>query len=265
MDWSALFTGEALISLLTLTVMEVVLGIDNLVFVSIVSSRLPAAQQKNAQQIGLVVALGLRIALLFGIGWLISLEEPIIFLPPALHSLLQLRPGDGLSWNDIILVLGGLFLLYKATSEIHQKLEGHEEDVKEQKGKAQFGNIIFQITALNLIFSIDSILTAVGLVKSIPIMIIAVVLSMAVMIAFVNPLSNFIQRHPTVKMLGLSFLLLIGFMLIAEGFHQHVPKGYIYFSIFFSITVEMLNIRMLKVMQKPVDLHDEYVDSSGNK
>lgn len=260
-----LFTPEALISLLTLTIMEVVLGVDNLVFVSIVSSRLPKEQQKKAQQIGLIIAMALRIALLFGIGWLISLEEPVIFIPEPIHSLMQLRPGDGLSWNDIILILGGVFLLYKATSEIHQKLEGHEEDMSNQKGKAAFNAVIVQITALNLIFSIDSILTAVGLVKSVPIMIIAVVISMAVMIAFVNPLSNFIQKHPTVKMLGLSFLLLIGFMLVAEGFHQHVPKGYIYFSIFFSIIVETLNIRMLKTIEKPVDLRDEYVDSSLEK
>ncbi len=261
----ALFSPEALISLLTLTIMEVVLGVDNLVFVSIVSSRLPKEQQKKAQQIGLIVAMGLRIALLFGIGWLISLQEPVIFIPEPIHSLMQLHPGDGLSWNDIILVVGGIFLLYKATSEIHQKLEGHEEDMSTQKGKSAFNAVIAQITALNLIFSIDSILTAVGLVKSIPIMIIAVVISMAVMIAFVNPLSNFIQKHPTVKMLGLSFLLLIGFMLVAEGFHQHVPKGYIYFSIFFSIIVETLNIRMLKAKDKPVDLHDEYVDSSAKQ
>lgn len=260
-----LFTPEALISLLTLTIMEVVLGVDNLVFVSIVSSRLPKEQQKKAQQIGLIIAMVLRIALLFGIGWLISLEEPVIFIPEPIHSIMQLRPNDGLSWNDIILIVGGLFLLYKATSEIHQKLEGHEEDMSNQKGKSAFNAVIAQITALNLIFSIDSILTAVGLVKSVPIMIIAVVISMAVMIAFVNPLSNFIQKHPTVKMLGLSFLLLIGFMLVAEGFHQHVPKGYIYFSIFFSIIVESLNIRMLKTIEKPVNLRDEYIDSSLEK
>lgn len=250
----SLFTGAGLVSMLTLTLMEIVLGIDNLVFVSIVSTKLPKEEQKKAQQIGLILALGIRIVLLFGIGYLASLEQPVTGVIPILNV--------ALSWRDIILLAGGIFLLYKATSEIHQKLEGHEENVQFQKGKSELGKVIFEITLLNLVFSVDSILTAVGLVKEVSIMIIAVVISMVVMIIFVNSLSNFIQRHPTVKILGLSFLMLIGVMLIIEGLHQHVEKSYFYFAIFFSLAIEMLNIRLKKVTDKPVDLRDEYVDNS---
>ncbi len=243
-----LFTPEAILSLLTLTLMEIILGIDNLVFLSIVSGRLPKEQQPRARRLGLALALGFRIALLLGITWIVGLTEPIF-------TINQWGMEFALSWRDLILILGGLFLLYKATSEIHHKLEG-EDFSDEVKKISTFGAVIVQIVLLDMVFSFDSILTAVGLAKHVEIMIIAVIISMVVMLIFVNSISGFIEKHPTVKMLALSFLLLIGFMLLAEGFHQHVPKGYIYVSMFFSLGVELLNMRYRTKTSKPVDLRD---------
>lgn len=243
-----LFTPEAILSLLTLTLMEIVLGIDNLVFLSIVSGRLPKEQQPRARQLGLALALGFRIALLLGITWIIGLTEPIFTVSPWGMEF-------ALSWRDLILILGGLFLLYKATTEIHHKLEG-EDFSNEVKKISTFGAVIVQIVLLDMVFSFDSILTAVGLAQHVEIMIIAVVISMVVMLIFVNSISSFIEKHPTVKMLALAFLLLIGFMLLAEGFHQHVPKGYIYVSMFFSLGVELLNMRYRTKNAKPVDLRE---------
>lgn len=243
----AFLTPEVLLSLLTLTFMEIILGIDNLVFLSIVSGRLPEDQQPNARRIGLILALAFRIMLLFGVSWLVSLKEPVLNIM-----------GFGLSWRDLILLGGGLFLLAKATSEIHHKLEGVEEAGATEK-KSTFGQVIFQIVLLDIVFSFDSILTAVGLVEDVSIMIIAVVISMVVMLIFVNKISEFINRHPTMKMLALSFLLLIGVMLVAEGLHQHIPKGYIYFGMFFSLAVEMLNMRLRKNAE-PVELKQKLTE-----
>jgi len=243
-----LFTPEAILSLLTLTLMEVVLGIDNLVFLSIITGRLPNEQQPKARRLGLSLALIFRIALLLGISFIIGLTQPIFIFN-------QFGLEFALSWRDLILILGGFFLLYKATSEIHHKLEG-EELKDEVKKFSTFGAIIVQIVLIDMVFSFDSILTAVGLAKHVEIMIIAVVISMVVMLIFVNSIAKFIEQHPTVKMLALAFLLLIGFMLLAEGFHQHVPKGYIYVSMFFSLGVELLNMRYRTKKAKPVQLRD---------
>lgn len=249
-----LFTPENLLSLVTLTFMEIVLGIDNLVFLSIVSGRLPKEQQPLGRRIGLGLALGMRLILLAFASWLVSLKEPV------LHVL-----GYGFSWRDLILLAGGIFLLYKATSEIHTKLEG-EEGAGNPGKKATFAQIIFQIVLLDIVFSFDSILTAVGLVDHLSIMITAVIISMIVMLIFVNSISDFIERHPSLKMLALSFLILIGVTLIGEGMpeelHLHIPKGYIYFSMFFSLLVEMLNIRLRRTNTKPVDLRDEISDDT---
>ncbi len=222
------------IALLTLTFLEIILGIDNIIFISIVARKLPQEQQKKARFIGLSLALIVRILLLFGITWLIGLTE-------TLFSISEFE----FSWRDIILLVGGLFLIAKSTSEIHHKIEGHEAEEKQVKKKA-FGSAIFQIVALDIIFSFDSILTAVGLTKEITLMIIAVIASIIVMMIFAGKISDFINKHPTLQVLALSFLILIGFMLSIEAFQFHVPKGYIYFAVFFSLIVEMINIRMRK-------------------
>jgi predicted tellurium resistance membrane protein TerC len=249
-------SGETWISLLTLTFLEIVLGVDNIIFLSIISAKLPPEQQPRARTIGLTLAMVLRIILLFGITWIISMKEPLFevnFL--GLHG--------GLTGQGLILLLGGIFLLYKATNEIHHKLESPEESDdpgKMAKGSNAFNAIIMQIALINVVFSFDSILTAVGIANDITIMILAVVLSVLVMMLFSGPVSKFVNDHPTIQMLGLSFLILIGFSLIAEAAHLGhftegaVPKGYLYFAIFFSMFVEVLNIRMRKA-QKPVQLH----------
>lgn len=250
-----LFTPENMLSLVTLTFMEIVLGIDNLVFLSIVSSRLPANEQPLARRIGLVLALGMRLVLLAFASWLISLKEPVFHIM-----------SYGFSWRDLILIAGGLFLLYKATTEVHHKLEGVEGDANLSR-KASFNQVIFQIVMLDIVFSFDSILTAVGLVGNFSIMALAVIISIIVMLVFVNKISEFISRHPSLKMLALSFLLLIGIMLIGEGMpeelHLHIPKGYVYFAMFFSLGVELLNIRMSRASVAPVDLRDE-ISSDDN-
>lgn len=250
-----LASADTWVSLLTLTFLEIVLGVDNIIFLSIISSKLPAEDQPKARNIGLVLAMVLRIVLLFGISWIISMKEPLISIDlPGIHG--------GLTGQGIILLLGGIFLLYKATKEIHHKLEGVEEDTnpKVGSGKDALSNAIIQITLINLVFSFDSILTAVGIADNLMIMIAAVVVSVLVMMIFSGPVSKFVNDHPTVQMLGLAFLILIGFSLIAEAAHLghfiegSVPKGYLYFAIFFSLFVEFLNIGMSK-KRKPVQLH----------
>ncbi len=232
---------ENWIALLTLTFLEIVLGIDNIIFISIVSNKLPESQQGKARNLGLTLALVLRVGLLLGITWIISFTEP-------LFSVLE----HDISGRDLILLIGGLFLLAKSTMEIHHKVEG-EAQHESQKESATFLSVILQIIALDMIFSFDSILTAVGLTNEITLMIIAVIISIVIMMIFAKKISDFINQHPTLEILALSFLILIGFMLMVEAMHFHVPKGYIYFAVFFSLIVELINMRMRK-NRKPIKL-----------
>lgn len=235
MDILALLTDPAAwAALLTLVVLEVVLGIDNLVFLTILAGKLPDEQQPRARRIGLGLALGMRILLLLVIGWIIGLTAPIFEVW-----------GQEFSGRDIILILGGLFLLAKSTTEIHHKLEG-DHSVGVTAKRATFTGVILQIGAMDMIFSLDSVITAVGMAEDVRVMIIAVTIAMGVMLAFAEPLGRFVKAHPTVQMLALSFLLLIGFTLVGEGLELHVPKGYIYFAMGFSIFVEMMNLRIRK-------------------
>lgn len=250
---------EALVSFLSLALMEIVLGIDNIVFITILTQRLPEHQQARARNIGILLALIMRIGLLFGITWLIGLTGTL-FTIPGLEVLGFSMHELEFSGRDLILLGGGLFLLYKSTTEIHEKLEGASED-ENGKGKvAKIQTIILQIVLLDMVFSFDSILTAVGLVDNILIMIAAVIVSLGLMLLMAKSISDFIARHPTMKMLALSFLLLIGMMLILEAFHQEVPKGYIYAAIFFSLFVELLNIRARRSKKPPVSLRSRFVE-----
>jgi len=233
------------IAFATLLALEIVLGIDNIIFISILAGKLPAEQQPRARYLGLGLALVMRIILLFSLSWVIGLTTP-------LFSVL----GHGVSGRDLILILGGLFLLGKATFEIHENLEG-EHGHASAKVKATFVSVLIQIMLLDIVFSLDSVITAVGMVDRIEIMIAAVVVSIAFMMLFAAPVSAFVARHPTVKMLALSFLLLIGTTLVADGFGFHVPKGYIYFAMGFSVFVEMINMRLRK-KSVPVNLHERY-------
>jgi predicted tellurium resistance membrane protein TerC len=244
-----LFSSENLIALLTLSSLEIVLGIDNIVFISILVGKLPPAQQAKARQIGLLLAMGMRIALLLAISWVIGLTAPLFTLPVLEQEI---------SGRDLILLFGGLFLVAKATWEIHDKLEGSAHGAAAPR-VAGFGAILVQIVLLDIVFSLDSVITAVGLAREIWVMITAVVIAVAVMMIFAGRISAFIERHPTLKMLALSFLLLIGVVLIADGFGQHVSKGYIYFAMAFSLFVEVLNIRLRHVTAPPVELHQSYV------
>jgi len=232
MEW--LFDPESLIALVTLTALELVLGIDNIVFLSILTGRLPEQQRPRARIVGLALAMLMRIALLFSIAWIIRLTAPWF-------SVL----GQEISGRDSILILGGLFLLGKSTHEIHIRLEGedHGEETARQVA-ASFAGVMVQIILMDAIFSLDSVITAVGMTNQLPIMVTAVVVAVAFMMVFAGGVSRFVERHPTVKMLALSFLLLIGVTLIAEGLDQHIPKGYIYFAMAFSIFVEMLNLKI---------------------
>ena len=242
MDW--ITSTDAWIALATLTFLEIVLGIDNVVFISILTGRLPKEQQAKARRIGLFLAMAMRVGLLFTISLIMALKEPWF------HVF-----GKGVSGRDLILLLGGLFLMWKSVSEIHNKLEG-EDHARNGGGKAvTFGSVLFQIAMLDLVFSLDSVITAVGMVEQVAVMVIAVLISVGVMIAFVNPICAFVEKHPTVKMLALSFLLLIGFTLVGEAWGMHIPKGYIYFAMGFSIVVEFLNLKMKKA-GKPVELHN---------
>jgi predicted tellurium resistance membrane protein TerC len=233
------------IAFLTLTVLELVLGIDNVIFISILSGKLPAGDQKRARLIGLALALIMRVLLLLSLSWIIGLTAPLFSIF-----------GHEFSGRDIVLLVGGLFLIGKSTHEIHGSLEG-EEGSASRKTYPGFTSVIIQIMLLDIVFSLDSVITAVGMVNNIWIMISAVVVSIIAMMLFAGPIGAFVQRHPTVKMLALAFLLLIGVTLIAESFEQHVPKGYIYFAMAFSVFVEMLNIRLRKKTQ-PVELHNPY-------
>jgi predicted tellurium resistance membrane protein TerC len=236
--------SETWIALLTLTFLEVVLGIDNIIFISIVSNKLPENQQAKARNIGLIFALFFRIALLWGISYIIKFTQPLLTI-----STFEL------SGRDIILALGGVFLLYKSTMEISHKMSGKAEVVKEHSSKSVSG-VIAQIILLDIIFSFDSILTAVGLAKDVEVMIIAVIIALGIMMAFSGMISRFINNNPSLQILALSFLILIGFMLMLEGFHEEVPKGYIYFAVFFSLTVELINLRLKKKSEiNPVKLN----------
>lgn len=234
-DFGVLLTGAGLISLLTLTLLEIVLGIDNIIFISILAGKLPAEQQGKARKIGLTLALIIRVALLFGISWIVRLTDPVFTL---FHI--------GFTVRDMILFAGGLFLLAKSTTEIHSKVMGHEEHGSAGKKGFSLQSAIFQIVLLDIVFSFDSILTAVGLANEIVIMIAAVIISLVIMLIFSNPVSKFVNDRPTVKVLALSFLMMIGMLLIFDSFHIHVPKGYVYFSLAFSMFVEMLNLRVRK-------------------
>ncbi|HAA15165.1 MAG TPA: hypothetical protein DCE41_27105 [Cytophagales bacterium] len=246
-----LLTGEALVSFLSLSVMEIVLGIDNIIFISILTQRLPESQQGRARRTGILLALIIRIGLLFGLTWLIGMTSSLFSI------------GDmHFSGRDLILLFGGLFLVYKATTEIHEKLEGGAEEERSVKATA-LRTIIVQIVLLDIVFSFDSILTAIGLAESVYIMIAAVIVAITIMLALAKTISDFIQRHPTIKMLALSFLLLIGVLLILDAFHQEVPKGYIYAAIFFSLFVELLNIRVRKSKRPPVDLRDRFEEEQS--
>ena len=246
MDWIA--QPETWIAFITLVALELVLGVDNVIFISILAGKLPRDQQARARSTGIAMAVITRILLLLSLSWIISLEEPLFTLP-----LLNV----GISGRDLILLAGGLFLLWKSTHEIHQKLEG-EEGHASAKVAGAFWSVIIQIMLLDIVFSLDSVITAVGMVDELAIMISAVVIAALVMIFSAGPLSEFVDNHPTIKMLALSFLLLIGFTLIVEGLHQHIPKGYIYFAMGFSIFVEMLNLRLRKKAETPVSLRVAY-------
>lgn len=237
---------DALVALFFLSVMEIVLGIDNIVFISILTGRLPADQQPQARKLGLGMALVMRVLLLLSITWVMSLDDPIFRLDQFgmfTEWLRAHREVDEISVRDLILLGGGLFLVWKATVEIHREMEGHEETDANAKA-VSFSGVLVQITMMDLIFSLDSVITAVGMTNQIVVMIVAVMLAIGVMIVFAESVSHFVHKHPTIKMLALSFLVLIGVMLTAEGSGVHVPKGYIYFAMTFSVIVEMLNMRL---------------------
>jgi len=245
MDWLA--DPQIWIAFLTLTVLELVLGIDNVIFISILSGKLPAEQQGRARVIGLTLALGMRVLLLLSLSWIIGLTAPLFSVW-----------GKAISGRDLVLLIGGLFLIGKSTHEIHGSLEG-EEGHGSRKVYSSFASVIVQITLLDIVFSLDSVITAVGMVSNLWIMISAVVVSIIAMMLFAGPIGSFVQRRPTIKMLALAFLLLIGVTLIGEGFGQHIPKGYIYFAMAFSVLVEVLNMRLRKKTE-PVHLHNAYTD-----
>jgi predicted tellurium resistance membrane protein TerC len=244
MGW--LSDPQAWIALATLTALEIVLGIDNVVFISILAGRLPREEQAKARRVGLLLAMLMRVGLLLSLSWIIRLTAPLF---PLL--------GQEISGRDLILLGGGLFLLAKSTHEIHQKLEGDEGSASARVSPA-FWSVIVQILLLDVVFSLDSVITAVGMAQQIAVMIVAVVVAVGFMLVFAGPISTFVERHPTVKMLALSFLILIGVTLIAEGFDRHIPKGYIYFAMAFSVFVETLNLRLRRPKGPPVRLHEPY-------
>ena len=246
---------QAWIALLTLTALELVLGIDNIVFISILVDKLPPELQRKARMIGLFLAMFMRIALLLTLSWIIGLKEPLFSLPIF---------NQDVSGRDMILIGGGLFLIWKSTVEIHQSLEGAEGHATEAAVRAGFTAVIIQIIIIDLVFSLDSIITAVGMVDEIAVMIAAVVISVALMMAFAGAIGRFVSDHPTIKMLALSFLVVVGVVLIADGFGPHVPKGYIYFAMAFSVGVEMLNITMRKRAKRAATrLRTAYTEESS--
>lgn len=246
MDFSWTSNPESWVALVTLIVLELVLGVDNIIFISILAGKLPNADQARARTWGIVLAVFSRILLLLSLSWIISLEAPLFELF-----------GFAFSGHNLILIGGGLFLLYKSTSEIHDKLEGQEGHASANV-KANFTSVIIQIMLLDIVFSLDSVITAVGMSNEIMIMVIAVVIAAGTMIFTSGPIGEFVERHPTVKMLALSFLLMIGLTLILEGFEQHIPKGYVYFAMGFSIMVELINLRVRASHVRPVNLRDAY-------
>ena len=249
MEW--LTDPEIWIALLTLTALEIVLGIDNIIFISILAGKLPGHQQDRARKVGLLGAMLVRIGLLFSLSWLVGLTEP-------LFSLL----GFELTGKALILVAGGLFLLAKATYEIHDKLES-EAGYRSAAVSATFGAVLIQIVLLDIVFSLDSVLTAVGMVDQIGVMVAAVVIAVLIMLVAAGPISKFVNERPTLKILALSFLLLVGFSLVAEGLGVEIPKGYIYFGMFFSLLVEMINLRIRRPAPKPIQLRQRYVEENG--
>ena len=252
MEW--ITQPEIWISLFTLTVLEIILGIDNIVFISILAGKLPLEQQAKARKIGLMLALVTRLLLLCGLAFMVKLTKPLFEIP----TLGILSAPHGVSGRDLILILGGLFLLYKSTNEIHEKLEGEDGKVSSRVAP-KFAAIIVQILILDIVFSLDSVITAVGMAKHLGVMVAAVMIALVFMLIYAGKISDFIQKHPSLKMLALSFLMLIGCALVAEGFHKEIPKGYIYFAMAFSVGVEALNIRM-RGKKKPgvVELHQPY-------
>ena len=253
MEW---FTNpEIWISLITLTFLEIVLGIDNIIFISIMASKLPANKQKKARQLGLALAMITRVLLLLSLSWIMTLTSPLFNIGEwiALTDS-ELLKQFAISGRDLILIIGGLFLIYKSTSEIHDKLEGADHQA-ETRAVITFTGVIVQILLLDIVFSLDSVITAVGMANHIEVMIAAVIIAVLVMMLSAGGISDFVNNHPTVKMLALSFLLLLGVSLLAEGFDQHIPKGYIYFAMAFSVLVEMLNLKMNKG-KKPIQLRN---------
>jgi len=242
----AFFTSSGLLALITLTFLEIVLGVDNVIFISILTSKLPAAQQGSARRIGLLAAMGMRVLLLLSIVWIIRLTKPLFYILER-----------SISGRDLILIAGGLFLLAKATIEIHERLEG-EEGHSSARVRPSFAAVLIQIALLDIIFSLDSVITAVGMADEITIMITAVILAVVVMMFSAGPISAFVNRHPTVKVLALSFLLLIGIALVGDGLGMHIPKGYIYFAMGFSVFVEMINLRVRRAAM-PLHLREPYV------
>jgi len=250
-DFSWISQPESWIALVTLIALELVLGVDNVIFISILSGKLPLQDQARARTTGIMMAVITRILLLLSLSWIISLEEPFFHIP--------WFGGEsiGISGRDLILLAGGMFLLWKSTHEIHEKLEGKEGEAS-AKVAGTFASVIIQIMLLDVVFSLDSVITAVGMVDHIAIMIIAVIVAAGVMVFVAGPIGTFVEHHPTIKILALSFLLLIGFTLIVEGLHQHIPKGYVYFAMGFSVMVEMINLRVRDSHVKPVNLREAY-------
>jgi len=267
MDFSWLSQPQGWIAFGTLAALEIVLGIDNIIFISILSSKLPENQRVKARTTGLALAMVTRILLLLSLSWIMKLTAPLFTLPllattaaPVAHGAHEIAniPAE-ISGRDLILLLGGLFLLVKSVHEIHYKLEGEDGSAEKKSVGASYSSILVQILLLDIVFSLDSVITAVGMVDNVSIMITAVVAAVGVMLFAAGPISDFVEKHPTVKMLALSFLLLIGVTLVAEGLGQHFPKGYIYFAMGFSVFVEMLNLRLRKPHGPPVDLRDPYI------
>jgi predicted tellurium resistance membrane protein TerC len=249
MDW--ITDPQAWVGFATLTVLEIVLGIDNIIFISILAGKLPRDQQAKARYIGLGLAMVMRIALLFSLSWIIRLTEPLFDVL-----------GQEISGRDLVLLIGGLFLIAKATHEIHHRLEG-EEGERSAKVAPSLRSVLIQIMLLDIVFSLDSVITAVGMVDQLGVMVAAVVVAVGFMMVFAKPVSDFVERHPTVKMLALSFLIMIGVSLVAESFDQHIPKGYIYFAMAFSVMVEVLNLKARKPEAEPVHLRQAYSEEAA--
>ena len=271
MDFTWLSQPQGWIAFSTLAALEIVLGIDNIIFISILSGKLPKEQQAKARTTGLALAMITRILLLLSLSWVMGLTSALFTLPflpttapPVAHGSHEVAniPAE-ISGRDLILLLGGLFLLFKSVHEIHHKLEGEEGSAERQNAGVSYSSIIVQILLLDIVFSLDSVITAVGMVSNVSIMITAVVAAVGVMLFAAGPISAFVEKHPTVKMLALSFLLLIGVTLVAEGFGQHFSKGYIYFAMGFSVFVEMLNLKLRKPHSPPVELREPYVHHSS--